>query len=110
MSESFNKKHLDVVDATIQCRNFIQEYYPKLISYANGEIIHAASMCVLRMIRAKNQNPEYINYLQKQYWRYEWDYLKKKHRFVGKLFSICAYISVKYLIKISINLKNYVLR
>lgn len=103
---SFQVKHLDAVDGAIQRSKFINKNYPNLSKWANAGIIYAANQCSLKMIKASCVNKTYISFLQKQYRKYELDFLKGKNGVKAKVFSFFAYINLWVLITIMTSIRR----
>lgn len=99
-NQCFLPKHLDSIEGKQIQQKFIEEHYPRLISYANKDIIYACNNVLLKMM---NSNGNYLKYLlgiQKLYRKYEIDFLKGNSSMKAKAFSVFAYINSRILVKI----------
>lgn len=99
---SFQLKHLDAIEANKIRSAFIQKNYPECSVYANAGIIYATNSCVLKLIESRKLIPEIIDDLQENYRSYEWDFLRGRSSLKAKFFSVCAYINLRLLIKLSL--------
>jgi Glycosyltransferases involved in cell wall biogenesis len=103
-SASFKLKHLDAIEANKERREFIKEYFPMLTTYANAGVVYAANQCTLRL--AKHKSPliedrtkkDIIKELQQYYRMYELDFLKGSSGIPSKLFSLAAFINLRFTI------------
>lgn len=109
MNSSFSKKHLDLLNGTIQKEKFVAINYPHEINFAQSSIIYALNQCLLRMGRACFYDESYCNLFQLNYRKYEWAYLRYSNaRILSKVFSIFAFINVKAVLKLLCFMKmNY---
>lgn len=101
MQSSFSPKHLHAVEANVQRAEFVAEHYPKLASIARASIVYATNTCAVRLLKSNITEPTVTQYLQAQYRRYEWDFLRGNSRVTSKVFSLLAFISLKTLLKFS---------
>ena len=103
MNSTFSYKHLDVIDAALERKNFIEKKFPKLTLYANGSIIHAVNQCIIMFLNSTDVlfdiEPK-LKEFQKYYRKYEKDFLRCNNCFAAKLFSVCAFINVKLAMKL----------
>lgn len=97
--KTFTEKHLDSVHGAIERKNFIKNNYPELLSYANSSIVYAANQCLLKMLQAKVNKKEYVDFLSIQYKKYEKDFLKGKSSIKAKIFSLIAFLNINLIIK-----------
>lgn len=95
---SFSKKHLDAVEGTIMRGVFVKENYPQFAKIANSQIVYAANNCVIKMLRAKVYDTEILHDLQGVYRRYEKDFLLGPSRKAAKIFSIAAFIHLRFFV------------
>lgn len=105
-SGGFSKKRLDSVEGSILRSEFVEAHYPECRVPANAGVLWAANNCAMQMIRAGCKTREYIDYLQKQYRRYEWSFLRGDNRIGAKLFSLFAFLNLKLLICCGIAVKG----
>lgn len=98
---SFQLKHLDSIEGSIQRALFIKSKFPSLLTYANALTIYATNQCLIKLGISKNSldkesYEKTIAYMQQKYRDFELDYIKSKSSIYGKLFSIFAFINVRF--------------
>ena len=99
--QTFSPKHLDAIYGKLEMRNFIRDHYPVLLKYANGGVVYAANQCLYKMAQADCKNKEHIDFLQRQYRCYEFDYLLySRSSFISKCFSLLAYMNTSLLLNL----------
>ncbi len=100
IQSSFSPKHLHAVEGSLQRAAFVCARYPQSATLAKAAVVYAANSCAMRLTYCASVDAETVAYLQQQYRRYEWDFLRGRNRLAAKLFSICAFIHLKTLIRI----------
>lgn len=98
---SFSSKHLDAVIGKCEMADFIATNYPKELLYAQAGIVYAANQCVWRMGVSLCFDRQYMDFLQSKYRSFEISFLRYgKNRLLSKVFSVCAFISVRMVVKV----------
>ena len=103
-STSFKLKHLDAIEANKERMKFIIEQFPQLSTYASAGIIYATNQCAFRLAKNKDSligkrtRKDIIKELQCYYRMYELDFLKGYSGFLSKLFSLAAFINLRFTI------------
>lgn len=97
---AFAKKHLDSIEGATIRKEFIEKNYPDLTYLAEASIVYAANQCVLKYAKSNTNDKDIVEFLQKQYRKYEMSFLKGVNSRKAKIFSLSAYINLKVLIKI----------
>ena len=93
INEAFSMTQMDIVDAALEQKQFIDQNYPSLTEYANSRIIYAANRCLTKMADSKTYNTECIKKLKPLYKMYGRDFLKGPSGKSAKNFSKIARIS-----------------
>lgn len=106
IQSAFSPKHLHAVEGSIQRAEFVCARYPQAAKLAKASIVYTANSCAMRLTRCTSADAETVAYLQQQYRRYEWDFLRGNNRMAAKLFSVLAYIHLGTLINIIRSLKG----
>lgn len=96
--KSFSEKHLDAVKGNLEREAHIAKIYPELRTYARAKVIYAANQCSIKMSTSKNYDSQTIKFLQDQYRNYEFDFLKGNSSIIAKIYSVFAWINLKFLI------------
>ncbi|MBP5262410.1 MAG: glycosyltransferase family 2 protein [Clostridiales bacterium] len=93
VNEPFSMTQMDIVDAALEQKQFIDQNYPALIELANSRIIYAANRCLTKMADSKSYNSECIKMLKPLYKEYGKDFLNGPSGRSAKTFSKIARIS-----------------
>jgi len=99
-NKSFEEKHLDSIEGKIKQYEFVKEHYPLCVELAKADIIYSVNFNVMKMIYSGFYNEEILNRLQGLYREYENAFLHGVSSKKAKLFSVCAFINLKMLIKV----------
>ena len=103
-STSFKLKHLDIIEANKERSEFMKEHFPMLTTFANAGIVYATNQCALRLAKHKgplieNRTKKDIGEELQQYYRmYELDFLKGSSGTLAKIFSLAAFINLRFVI------------
>ena len=100
IQSSFSPKHLHAVEASTERAEFVKARYKKSAVLATSAIVYAANTCAMRLTRCESTDAETVAYLQKQYRRYEWQFLLGNSRLSAKLFSLLAFVNLGTLINV----------
>lgn len=100
VNKPFSMTQMDIVDAAIEQKQFIEQYYPELTELANSRIIYAANRCLTKMADSKTYNAECIKRLKPLYKAYGKDFLKGPSGKSAKNFSRIARISPRLAMRI----------
>ena len=96
----FNDNNLKMIEVFEERCGFITKEYPDLSVYARSDILMAVNHCVIKMCDEKLYDHPCIDGLKSYYKRYEKDYLKGISFFPAKLFSVVAYINLRFAMKL----------
>lgn len=97
---SFNDNNLQMIRVFEERCSFIESEYPELSVYARSDILMAVNHCVIKMCDEKLFDHPCIRGLKTYYKRYEKDYLKGISYFPAKLFSVIAFISIRFAMRL----------
>lgn len=100
VNEPFSITQMDIVDAALEQKQFIEQNYPALTGYANSRIIYAANRCLIKMADSGSYNAECIKMLKPLYKEYGKDFLKGPSGKAAKNFSRTARISPRLAMRI----------
>ena len=82
----------------------MKEHFPMLTTFANAGIVYATNQCALRLAKHKgplieNRTKKDIGEELQQYYRmYELDFLKGSSGTLAKIFSLAAFINLRFVI------------
>lgn len=99
IQSSFSPKHLHAIEATVQRAEFIEKGYPRSAMLARAGVVFSANSCAMRLTHCETIDPEHVAYLQEQYRRYEWSFLRGNSSISAKLFSLVAYVNLNATIR-----------
>ncbi len=89
---SFNERDLDIVDAMLAQRDFIEQSYPLLTHYANSLVIYAVNRCLVKMADSGICDNECIEKLKPLYKKYGRDFLKgTSHRSAKNFYKVARF-------------------
>jgi glycosyltransferase involved in cell wall biosynthesis len=97
---SFNDNNLKMIEVFEERCAFIEKNYPELSVYARSDILMAVNHCVIKMCDEKLFDHPCIKGLKPYYKRYEKDFLKGISYFPAKLFSIAAFINIRFAMRL----------
>ena len=97
---SFNDNNFKMIEVFEKRCAFIENNYPELSVYARSDILMAVNHCVIKMCDEKLFDHPKIKELKAYYKRYEKDFLKGISYFPAKLFSILAYINIRFAMRL----------
>lgn len=97
---SFNDNNFKMIKVFEERCSFIEDNYPELSVYARSDILMAVNHCVIKMCDEKLFDHPAVKDLKVYYKRYEKDFLKGISYFPAKLFSIAAYISIRFAMRL----------
>lgn len=100
VNEPFSMTQMDIVDAALEQKQFIDQTYPALSEYANSRIIYAANRCLTKMADSYSYNSECIEKLKPLYKKYGKAFLNGPSGKSAKNFSRIARISPKLAMRI----------
>lgn len=106
VNEHFTDSQMDIIDAMMLQREFIEQKHPALSKYANARVVYAANRCMIKMADSGIYKSDYIKRLKPLYKKYGNDFLKGSSSRSAKRFSQVARISPKLAIKIYKTLKK----
>ena len=95
VNEPFSKTQMDIVEASLEQKDFIDSSYPELSSLANSRIIYAANRCLLKMADSGTVDEDCISNLKPLYKAYCKDFLKGPSQKAAKNFARMAKINPK---------------
>jgi len=95
VSEPFSKTQMDIIDAMMAQREFIEAEYPQLLPYANSLVVYAANRCLVKMADSDVYDVECINRIRPLYKEYGRDFLNGTSSRSAKDFYKVARISPK---------------
>lgn len=95
INESFSKRKLDSIEASIIRAKFIELKYPELTSLAHREIVYNCNRVLMSMGQSSVFDQAIFDELQKLYRQYLGSYLLKRSSLFGKLFALMAFCNVK---------------
>ncbi len=101
MHHQFSPKHLDGVDAFTQRADYVNERYRGLKILSRSGILYSANFCVKRLMRGETADEAIVSFLQQQYRRYEGYFLLGNSTLPAKLFSLAAFINLRWVLKAS---------
>ena len=96
----FNDNNLKMIEVFEERCAFIGREYPELAVYARSDILMAVNHCVIKMCDEKLYDHPCIDGLKTYYRRYEKDFLKGISFLPAKLFSIAAYINIRFAMRL----------
>jgi len=95
VSGSYSKTQLDIIDAMMLQRQFIEERYPALIPHANARVVYAANRCLVKMADSDVYDMDCIDKVRPLYKEYGRDFLNGTSSRSAKDFYKVARISPK---------------
>ena len=100
INEPFSQTQMDIVEAAVEQKDYIDKNYPGLSSLANSRVIYAANRCLTKMADSNTYDEQFANRLKPLYKAYTKDFLKGPSGRSAKLFSRVARISPRTAIKL----------
>lgn len=97
---SFDEKKLQMIPIFEERCAFIESNYPELSLYARSDVLMAVNHCVIKMCDEKLYDHPSINGFKVYYKRYEKYFLKGISYFPAKLFSVAAYINIRFAMRL----------
>ncbi|MBR2550843.1 MAG: glycosyltransferase family 2 protein [Clostridiales bacterium] len=97
---SFNDNNFKMIKVFEERCAYIETYYPELSVYARSDILMAVNHCIIKMSDEKLFDHPGIKGLKTYYKSYEKDYLKGISYFPAKLFSVIAFISIRFAMRL----------
>lgn len=98
MTLSFKPSHMDAIEGKQQVNTYIEHNYPSLSRFSRADIVYAANLCSMRIARGGVLYKNYIEELQEIYRKYEFDFLRGKSSIKSKVFSVLAFINLRFLL------------
>ena len=95
VNEPYSKTQTDIVDASIEQKEFIEKNYPSLTSLANSRVIYAVNRCLVKMADSHVYDEECVKRFKPLYKEYGSDFLKGPSGKSAKNFCRIARISPK---------------
>ena len=95
INEPYSKTQMDIVDAAMEQKKFIEKNYPALTGLANSRVIYAANRCLVKMADSRVYDADSVQRLKPLYKEYDKDFLKGPSSRSAKRFSRIARISPK---------------
>lgn len=95
VNEPFSKTQMDIVEAALEQKDFIDSSYPELSSLANSRVIYASNRSLLKMADSGTVDEDCISRLKPLYKAYCKDFLKGPSQKAAKNFAKMAKISPK---------------
>lgn len=95
VNEQYSKTQMDIVNAALEQKGFIEKNYPSLIWLANSRVIYAANRCLVKMADSNVYDEECVNTLKPLYKMYGSDFLRGPSGKSAKSFCRIARISPK---------------
>lgn len=96
----FNDNNFKMIKVFEERCTFIEADYPELSVYARSDVLMAVNHCVIKMCDEKLFDHPAINGLKDYYKRYEKYFLNGISYFPAKLFSIAAYINIRFAMRL----------
>lgn len=106
VNEEFSPAQMQIVDAMMLQRDFIEKNYPALTLYANALVVYAANRCLLKMADSGVYPRDEISKLKPLYKSYGKDFLKGNSSISAKRFSRVARISPKLAMQLYLKSKK----
>ncbi|MBR5181505.1 MAG: glycosyltransferase family 2 protein [Clostridiales bacterium] len=95
VNEPFSGTQTDIVDASLEQRDFIEKNYPSLTGLANSRVIYAANRCLVKMADSNVYDKDIVNRLKPLYKRFASEFLNGPSSSSAKNFCRIARISPK---------------
>ena len=95
VNEPFSETQMDIVDASLEQRDFIEKNYPSLTGLANSRVIYAANRCLVKMADSNVYDKDFADRIKPLYKKYGSDFLKGPSGKSAKNFCRVARISPK---------------